>query len=95
MMSGARLIMTDSGGIQEEAPSFKKPIIVMRDTTERPEGVDLGIAKLCGTNPEKIIEAFEFYYENGFGENVANPYGDGKTSEKIINILINKHQRTR
>jgi len=95
MMSGARVIMTDSGGIQEEAPSFKKPIIVMRDTTERPEGVELGIAKLCGTNPEKIIKAFDYFYENGFDDNIANPYGDGKASEKIINILINKHQRMR
>jgi len=95
MMSGAKIIMTDSGGIQEEAPSFKKPIVVMRDTTERPEGVSLGIAKLCGTNPEKIIEAFDYYFANGFDENISNPYGDGKTSERIITTLINKHQRTR
>ena len=56
LMAKARIIMTDSGGIQEEAPSFKKPLIVMRETTERPEGVKLGIARLCGTDKDKIIK---------------------------------------
>lgn len=85
------LILTDSGGIQEEAPSLGKPVLVMRSTTERPEGVEAGTLKLVGTNEETIYSAFKTLLEN---ENeykkmskASNPYGDGHTSERIADIL--------
>lgn len=85
------LILTDSGGIQEEAPSLGKPVLVMRDTTERPEGVEAGTLKLVGTNEETIYSAFKTLLED---ENeykkmskASNPYGDGHTSERIADIL--------
>ena len=86
------LILTDSGGIQEEAPSLGKPVLVMRDTTERPEGVEAGTLKLVGTNEETIYSAFKTLLED---ENeykkmskASNPYGDGHTSERIADILV-------
>ena len=85
------LILTDSGGIQEEAPSLGKPVLVMRSTTERPEGVEAGTLKLVGTNEETIYSAFKTLLEN---ENeyknlskASNPYGVGHTSERIADIL--------
>ena len=85
------LILTDSGGIQEEAPSLGKPVLVMRSTTERPEGVEAGTLKLVGTNEDTIYSAFKTLLEN---ENeykkmskASNPYGDGHTSERIADIL--------
>lgn len=85
------LILTDSGGIQEEAPSLGKPVLVMRSTTERPEGVEAGTLKLVGTNEETIYSAFKTLLED---ENeykkmskASNPYGDGHTSERIADIL--------
>ena len=85
------LILTDSGGIQEEAPSLGKPVLVMRDTTERPEGVEAGTLRLVGTNEETIYSAFKTLLED---ENeykkmskASNPYGDGHTSERIADIL--------
>lgn len=85
------LILTDSGGIQEEAPSLGKPVLVMRDTTERPEGVEAGTLKLVGTNEETIYSVFKTLLED---ENeykkmskASNPYGDGHTSERIADIL--------
>lgn len=88
------IIMTDSGGIQEEAPSLGKPVLVLRDTTERPEGVKAGTLKLAGTD-EKIIYNLtkellvnkEKYDEMS---NKANPYGDGKASQYIANVIIEK-----
>lgn len=85
------LILTDSGGIQEEAPSLGKPVLVMRDTTERPEGVAAGTLKLVGTNEEIIYQNFmellndENEYEKM--SKASNPYGDGESSKKIVEIL--------
>ncbi len=85
------LILTDSGGIQEEAPSLGKPVLVMRDTTERPEGIDAGTLRLVGTQEETIYEAFsellndEEAYRTMSG--ASNPYGDGTASDQIADIL--------
>jgi UDP-N-acetylglucosamine 2-epimerase (non-hydrolysing) len=86
-----KIILTDSGGIQEEAPSFKIPVIVLRETTERMESVNNGFAFLCGADPEKIKNAFE----NCVSSTVAithNPYGDGKASKRIVSFLIEQLQ---
>lgn len=90
-MARSYLILTDSGGIQEEAPSLGKPVLVMRDTTERPEGVDAGTLKLVGTSEQRIYEAFtqllddEAAYEEM--SHASNPYGDGRASERIADAL--------
>lgn len=85
------LILTDSGGIQEEAPSLGKPVLVMRDTTERPEGVAAGTLKLVGTEEERIYQVFKRLLEDhGAYEamsRAANPYGDGRASRRIADIL--------
>lgn len=91
-MSQSYLILTDSGGIQEEAPALGKPVLVMRDTTERPEGVVAGTLKLVGTEEESIYMAAkklltdEAEYEKMC--KAINPYGDGHASEKIVNIIL-------
>lgn len=91
IMSRAYLILTDSGGIQEEAPSLGKPVLVMRDTTERPEGVDAGTLKLVGTHEQPIYEAIHCLLNNSEEyaamQNATNPYGDGKASQYIADIL--------
>lgn len=91
LMEKSYLVLTDSGGIQEEAPSLGKPVLVMRDTTERPEGVEAGVAKLVGTNEKVIIAETERLLDSQTEytkmANAMNPYGDGDTSKKIINIL--------
>jgi UDP-N-acetylglucosamine 2-epimerase (non-hydrolysing) len=88
------LILTDSGGIQEEAPSLGKPVLVMRDTTERPEGVLAGTLKLVGTDEDTIYENFKLLLENQEEYNkmsrAGNPYGDGLASKRIADILENK-----
>lgn len=85
------LCLTDSGGIQEECPSYGKPVLVMRDTTERPEGVEAGILKLVGTNEDTIYEWFtkllDDEEEYAKMAHVANPYGDGHACERIADIL--------
>ena len=85
------LILTDSGGIQEEAPSLGKPVLVMRDTTERPEGIKAGTLKLVGTDEESIYGNFKLLLENESVYNAmaraSNPYGDGKASKRIADIL--------
>ena len=91
LMSKAYFIITDSGGIQEEAPSIGKPVLVMRDTTERPEAVEAGTVKLVGTKPEKIInEAQKLINNIEEYEKMSrshNPYGDGKASVRIMEFL--------
>lgn len=91
-MSRSFFIMTDSGGIQEEAPSLGKPVLVMRDTTERPEGVEAGTLKLVGTEEESIYQqAMELINnEEKYKEmsNASNPYGDDHASERIADIII-------
>ncbi|CAH0530967.1 UDP-N-acetylglucosamine 2-epimerase [Allocatenococcus thiocycli] len=93
LMSRSHIILTDSGGIQEEAPSLGKPVLVMRDTTERPEAVAAGTVKLVGTSVQKITSSLdsllndkEAYKEMSFAH---NPYGDGKACERILNELVN------
>ena len=85
------LCLTDSGGIQEECPSYGKPVLVMRDTTERPEGVDAGTLKLVGTSEETIYEWFTKLLDdkNEYDKmaHAANPYGDGHACERIADIL--------
>lgn len=85
------MILTDSGGIQEEAPSLGKPVLVMRDTTERPEGVSAGTLKLVGTDEQKIYEAFKTLLVNESEykrmSTASNPYGDGTASKQIVEIL--------
>ena len=92
LMEHSYLVLTDSGGIQEEAPSFGKPVLVLRDTTERPEAVSAGTVKLVGTKKELIIEEtmdllsnWESYNKMSYSH---NPYGDGKASERIVKILL-------
>lgn len=89
LMQQSFLIMTDSGGIQEEAPSLGKPVIVTRTVSERPEGVIAGYSKLVGHNQEVIIESVIDLIENFKGfENIGNPYGNGDASEQIVNALL-------
>lgn len=86
------LVLTDSGGIQEEAPSLGKPVLVMRDTTERPEGIAAGTLKLVGTSEETIYKEFKLLLENRDEYNkmaqASNPYGDGHACEKIAKVLL-------
>ena len=93
IMSKSCIILSDSGGIQEEAPSLNVPLIVLRDTTERPEGIEAGCSVLAGTDHINIINAFESIYGSkdlyDKMSNVENPYGDGKSSERIAKILDN------
>ena len=90
-LSRSYMILTDSGGIQEEAPSLGKPVLVMRDTTERPEGVKAGTLKLVGTKEKSIYEsACELLTNEALYKKMAlakNPYGDGHASERIASIL--------
>lgn len=92
-MAHSYLILTDSGGIQEEAPSLGKPVLVMRDTTERPEGIKAGTLKLVGTDEEFIYKNFKLLLKdkNEYKKmsNASNPYGDGFASKRIADILEN------
>jgi UDP-N-acetylglucosamine 2-epimerase (non-hydrolysing) len=92
LMNRAHIILTDSGGIQEEAPSLGKPVLVMRDTTERPEAVEAGTVKLVGTNVDLIVSEInelltssEAYGKMSFAH---NPYGDGESCKRICNELL-------
>ena len=92
LMNRATLILTDSGGIQEEAPSLGKPVLVLRDTTERPEAVAAGTVKLVGTDKERVYEEahrllsdFEAYHQMS---SASNPYGDGQASARIVKAII-------
>jgi len=90
LMEKCFFVLTDSGGIQEEAPALGKPVLVMRDVTERQEGVDSGTAKLVGTQYANLVWAMESLLNNdriysGMA-NAVNPYGDGTTSKKIVEI---------
>ena len=89
--SRSYLILTDSGGIQEEAPSLGKPVLVMRDTTERPEGIEAGTLKLVGTEEENIYRNFKLLLEDDEEyrkmSNASNPYGDGCACRRIVDVL--------
>ena len=98
LISKSFFVMTDSGGIQEEAPSLNKPVLVLREVTERPEGVDGGTLKLVGTNKDSILEAACDLMENKNGifdkmSSAENPYGDGFASERIAEIVENELYR--
>ena len=91
LMDKAYLILTDSGGIQEEAPALGKPVLVMRETTERPEALEAGTVKLVGTNFEKIVDGLSLLLDNKAEydkmSKTLNPYGDGKACSRIIEVL--------
>ena len=90
-MARSYLILTDSGGIQEEAPSLGKPVLVMRDTTERPEGIEVGTLKLVGTNEDTIYHEFHRLLhdpsEYSRMSHASNPYGDGYACQRIVKAL--------
>lgn len=94
LMKRSTLILTDSGGIQEEAPALGKPILVMRETTERPEGITAGTAKLVGTDSATIVrQAKRLLTDSAAYEEMAravNPYGDGRSAERIVSILLER-----
>ena len=91
LLARSYLILTDSGGIQEEAPSLGKPVLVMRDTTERPEGIDAGTLRLVGTNEDVIYRNFKQLLEDNDAyqamAHASNPYGDGRACRRIADIL--------
>lgn len=93
LMEKSTIVLTDSGGIQEEAPGLGKPVLVMRDTTERPEAVDAGTVKLVGTDRNKIVsEVSQLLDKPDYYEKIAqsvNPYGDGTASRRIVDIISN------
>ncbi len=92
LLGKSYLILTDSGGIQEEAPTFGKPVLVMREVTERIEGIEAGTAKLVGTNPNQIIDSVSKLLENEDSylemAQAVNPYGDGNACKNIIDVLL-------
>lgn len=89
------LVLTDSGGVQEEAPSFGKPVLVMRETTERPEGIEAGTARLVGTDKNRIVSEIFSLLDNEAAYNVMarahNPFGDGKAADRIAEIVARAH----
>ncbi|WP_026493917.1 non-hydrolyzing UDP-N-acetylglucosamine 2-epimerase [Butyrivibrio sp. XPD2006] len=91
LMAKAYMVLTDSGGIQEEAPSLGKPVLVMRNVTERPEGIEAGTLMLVGTEESSIYESFSCLLSDGdkYNQmaNARNPYGDGRAAERIVDVL--------
>lgn len=91
LMDRAYFVLSDSGGVQEEAPSLGKPVLVMRDTTERPEGIEAGTCRLVGTNPEVIVREAARLIEDsgdyGLRAGLRNPYGDGMAAQRIVRQL--------
>ena len=91
LLKHARFVLTDSGGIQEEAPSLGKPVLVMRDITERPEAVEAGTVELVGANQRRIVDGVsrllddEVHYQRM--SRAYNPYGDGKACRRIVSVL--------
>ena len=94
LMEKSSIVLTDSGGIQEEAPGLGKPVLVMRDTTERPEAVDAGTVKLVGTDYRKIVDGVSLLLDNKAEydkmSHSVNPYGDGKACGRIAGFLLSK-----
>jgi UDP-N-acetylglucosamine 2-epimerase len=95
LMHCATLVLTDSGGIQEECPSLGTPVLVMRETTERPEGIYAGNARLVGVQQEQIVKELVQLLEDpgqcAAMSNIGNPYGDGKASIRIVQTLARSH----
>ena len=94
LMKKSVLVLTDSGGIQEEAPGLRVPVLVMRETTERPEGLETGIVKLVGTDCRRIVAEAEKILSapasRTRADRVASPYGDGKAAERIVSVLLER-----
>lgn len=94
LMASATIVLTDSGGIQEEAPGLGKPVLVMRNTTERPEALEAGTVKLVGTDYEKIVDEVSVLLTDSEAyrrmSQATNPYGDGRACERILNALRDK-----
>ena len=99
LMNRSHIIITDSGGVQEEAPSLGKPVLVMRETTERPEAIAAGTVKLVGTNRQIIVEASLRLLDDDTAykamSSAHNPYGDGKAAERIVSVLAEQKRTTR
>lgn len=93
LLDGCTLVLTDSGGVQEEAPTFGKPVLVMRETTERPEGIAAGTAKLIGTDPDRIVAEVAMLLDDPDAyramAHAHSPFGDGKASARIAKIVAN------
>jgi UDP-N-acetylglucosamine 2-epimerase (non-hydrolysing) len=93
LLSISHLVLTDSGGVQEEAPAFGKPVLVMRDTTERPEGITAGTAKLVGTDEDRIVTETVALLDDADAyaamSRAHNPFGDGHASERIAEVIAN------
>jgi len=91
LMQASTLMLTDSGGVQEEAPALGKPVLVMRETTERPEGVEAGTAKLVGTDPDAIVAEVTRLLDDGDAyaamAQAHNPFGDGHSSQRIADLM--------
>jgi UDP-N-acetylglucosamine 2-epimerase (non-hydrolysing) len=91
LMAGCRLVLTDSGGVQEEAPSLGKPVLVMRDTTERPEGVTSGTVKLVGADAATIVRETVRLLDDAAAyramAEAVNPYGDGHAAPRIVAVI--------
>ena len=94
-MRRAEVIVTDSGGIQEEAPALGKPVLVTRDTTERPEAVEAGTVELVGTDTNRLLERLGVLLDDHDAyqamSRAHNPYGDGRASERIVERLRHEH----
>lgn len=88
LMGRSTLILTDSGGVQEEAPSLGKPVLVMREVTERPEAVEAGVVRLVGAGSENIVRAVRETLEEPGRTEIVNPYGDGKAAERIVREIV-------
>ena len=97
-MSRCYMVMTDSGGLQEEAPALGKPVLVLRTETERPEAVEAGTVKLAGVNKEVILSLAKDLLDNKDSyekmAKAANPYGDGNASQRIVQAILNKFEGT-
>lgn len=97
LLSKVSFVVTDSGGLQEEAPGFGKPVLVIREETERPEGIEAGTCKLVGTEYDNIRRNIEELMEKGtMYKNMShakNPYGDGFAAERILKILIEDYKK--
>jgi UDP-N-acetylglucosamine 2-epimerase (non-hydrolysing) len=99
MLDRAAIVLTDSGGVQEEAPALGKPVLIMRDTTERPEGVTAGCARLVGLDTVEIVAQTTTLLDDPAAykamSQVQNPYGDGTASKQIVDIILGrKHAPT-
>ena len=97
LMKRSTLILTDSGGIQEEAPTFKVPVLVMRDTTERPEGIEAGVVRLVGTQRNRVVAEAEKLLRDPSARaamtSAVNPYGDGKAADRIVSTLLDRQNK--